>query len=77
MRPLFRARNGALWYGIYGGIGASFGYWLQGVDQRQMAVINARRDRLLEKRRKAAEREGGIHMGTPRQLKEDGTVATL
>ena len=45
-------------YGIYGGLGASFGYWLQGVENKQMRYLRETRDRLLEKRKRRAEREG-------------------
>jgi hypothetical protein len=55
MRPFH-----SMWwaYGIYGGLGASFGYWLQGVEERQMRYLRETRDRLLEKRKRRAEREG-------------------
>ena len=57
MRPLFRADS--LWaLPVFAGVGASFGYWLQGVDQRQNQVLADRRNVLLEKRRRRAEREG-------------------
>ncbi|TVY81802.1 hypothetical protein LSUE1_G001704 [Lachnellula suecica] len=56
MRPFFN--RGSLWaYPLYGGIGASFGYWLMGVEERQQAVLGARRESLLEKRARRAERE--------------------
>jgi hypothetical protein len=56
MRPFFN--RGSLWaYPLYGGIGASFGYWLMGVEERQQAVLGARRQSLLEKRARRAERE--------------------
>ncbi|KAI9794909.1 MAG: hypothetical protein M1833_007356 [Piccolia ochrophora] len=56
MRPLFR--KSSFWaYPIYGGIGGSFGYWLKGVEERQNAILEARRDKLLEKRRRRADRE--------------------
>lgn len=32
----------------------SFGYWLTGVEQRQEAYLNQRREALLEKRRRYA-----------------------
>ena len=55
MRPFFN--RGSLWaYPLYGGIGASFGYWLTGVEERQQAVLAARRQSLLEKRARRAER---------------------
>jgi hypothetical protein len=56
MRPFFNKES--LWaYPLFGGVGASFGYWLQGVDQRQQLVLGARRASLLEKRARRAERE--------------------
>ena len=56
MRPLFN--KGSLWvYPIYAGTGASFGYWLTGVEKRQQKVLGARRTSLLEKRTRRAERE--------------------
>lgn len=59
MRPLFTKRG--LWiYPIYAGIGGSFGYWLQGVEESQNKIIADRRDRLLEKRKRRDEREGKI-----------------
>ncbi|KAF2486095.1 hypothetical protein BDY17DRAFT_351094 [Neohortaea acidophila] len=55
MRPFHHQ----LWaYGLYGGVGASFGYWMQSVDDKQMRYLRDTRDRLLEKRRRRAEREG-------------------
>ena len=44
-------------YPVFGGVGASFGYWIQGVDQRQQKILGARRASLLEKRARRAERE--------------------
>lgn len=56
MRPFFNKES--LWaYPLFGGVGASFGYWLQGVDQRQQKILGARRQALLEKRARRAERE--------------------
>ncbi len=42
---------------IYAGVGASFGYWLQGVDERQTAVLAERKAAILEKRARRAQRE--------------------
>ena len=57
MRPMFNKES--LWvYPVYATIGGSFGYWLQGVEHRQFKILADRRDRLLEKRRRNAEREG-------------------
>ena len=56
MRPLFNKES--LWvYPIFAGTGASFGYWLTGVEERQQAILGARRMALLEKRARRAERE--------------------
>ncbi|KAK3373703.1 hypothetical protein B0T24DRAFT_271859 [Lasiosphaeria ovina] len=56
MRPLFERSR--LWaYPLFGGVGASFGYWLQGVDERQTAVLQERRSAILEKRARRAQRE--------------------
>ncbi|KAM3084575.1 hypothetical protein ACMFMG_001323 [Clarireedia jacksonii] len=56
MRPFFNRES--LWvYPVFGGAGASFGYWMQGVEQRQQAILGARRTAILEKRQRRAERE--------------------
>ncbi|CZS94513.1 probable NADH2 dehydrogenase (ubiquinone) 14K chain [Rhynchosporium graminicola] len=56
MRPFFNKES--LWaYPFFGGIGASFGYWLSGVEQRQRGVLQERRSILLDKRARRAERE--------------------
>ncbi|OTB07783.1 hypothetical protein M426DRAFT_317681 [Hypoxylon sp. CI-4A] len=56
MRPFFN--RGSLWaYPIFGGVGASFGYWLQGVDERQTAVLEERKQIILEKRARKAARD--------------------
>ncbi|KAL2760412.1 hypothetical protein ACRALDRAFT_1053857 [Sodiomyces alcalophilus JCM 7366] len=54
MRPFFTRKT--LWaYPVYAAGGGAFGYWLQGVDERQAATLNERKAVLLEKRaRKAA-----------------------
>lgn len=75
MRPFFMREQ--LWaYPIYGGIGASFGYWLQGVEDNQMRYLSATRDRLLEKRRRRAEREGGFDSGSMAQKHDEGLFAS-
>ena len=57
MRPLFNRES--LWaYPIFAGVGGSFGYWLTGVEFRQQKILIERRNSLLEKRRRKAEREG-------------------
>ncbi|KAI9830474.1 MAG: hypothetical protein M1826_004711 [Phylliscum demangeonii] len=56
MRPFFMRES--LWaYPVYGGAGGSFGYWLMGVEQRQMEMLANRREKLLAKRRRRRERE--------------------
>lgn len=56
MRPFFNKES--LWvYPLFAGVGGSFGYWLQGVDQRQLKILADRREILLEKRRRRAQRE--------------------
>ncbi|KAF2156942.1 hypothetical protein K461DRAFT_289306 [Myriangium duriaei CBS 260.36] len=64
MRPLFNKEG--LWaYPAYGGVGAAFGYWLKGVDDKQNRILAEQRERLLERRRRRAELQG----------QEDATLA--
>jgi len=57
MRPFFNKES--LWaYPVFAAAGGSFGYWLMGVENRQQAILGARRTSLLEKRARRAEREG-------------------
>lgn len=56
MRPLLGKE--ALWaYPLFAGVGGSFGYWIQGVETRQLKTLAERREAILEKRRKRDERE--------------------
>ena len=56
MRPFFNKES--LWaYPVFAAAGGSFGYWLTGVESRQMKILTERRNSLLEKRRRRAERE--------------------
>lgn len=56
MRPFFNKES--LWaYPVFAAAGGSFGYWLTGVDGRQNSLMNERKNNLLEKRRRRAERE--------------------
>ncbi|KAF7547189.1 hypothetical protein G7046_g9077 [Stylonectria norvegica] len=56
MRPFFN--RSSLWvYPLYAGGGASFGWWLQGVDDRQTATLTDRKSLLLEKRARKAQRD--------------------
>lgn len=76
MRPFFY-REGLFAYPVYGAIGASFGYWLQGMEDNQMRYLGETRDRLIEKRRRRAEREGGrLNAGTSAQREEEGLFAS-
>jgi hypothetical protein len=65
MRPFFQ--RGALWvYPLFAGIGGSFGYWLQGVESRQLKLLQQRKELIIEKRKRRAEREAaGESPGEP------------
>ncbi|RCI16057.1 hypothetical protein L249_2073 [Ophiocordyceps polyrhachis-furcata BCC 54312] len=53
MRPFFNRES--LWaYPVYALGGASFGHWLQGVDDRQRARLEERKEMLLQKRARHA-----------------------
>jgi hypothetical protein len=56
MRPFF-SKQSAVGYPIFAGAGASFGYWLSGVQNRQEQILGQRREQLLAKRQRRAERE--------------------
>lgn len=59
MRPFFNKES--LWaYPIFAAGGGSFGYWLTGVESRQLKLLAERRNNLLEKRKRRAEREGAM-----------------
>ncbi|KAL7270917.1 hypothetical protein RUND412_006360 [Rhizina undulata] len=62
MRP-FLAKNAIMGYPIYGAVAAGFGYWIGGVEQRQMNILNGRREKLLEKRKRQAEKDAGFVVG--------------
>ena len=56
MRPFFQ--RGSLWvYTLFAGVGGSFGYWMKGVEDRQTKMLQQRKEILIEKRRRRAERE--------------------
>jgi hypothetical protein len=69
MRPFFNRES--LWaYPVFAAAGGSFGYWLTGVENRQLNILTERRNALIEKRRRRTERDGEKEEGS---LK-DGTV---
>ena len=56
MRPFFQ--RGTLWvYPLFASIGGSFGYWLKGVEDRQVKLLQQRKEILIEKRRRRGERD--------------------
>jgi hypothetical protein len=67
MRPFFN--RGSLWaYPVFGGVGASFGYWMQGVDERQTKTLMDRKAAILEKRARRAEREANAAAAAPSEV---------
>lgn len=59
MRPFFNKES--LWaWPVYAAVGGSFGYWMLGVEQRQMAILAERRQMLLDKRKRRDEREKAV-----------------
>ncbi|KAL8833340.1 MAG: hypothetical protein Q9170_004329 [Blastenia crenularia] len=75
MRPFF-AKEGLWAYPFFAGIGGSFGYWLTGVEQRQLQFLANRRDRLLEKRARRAEREAAAIAERADKAEEAGVLAS-
>ncbi|KAK0720458.1 hypothetical protein B0H67DRAFT_485422 [Lasiosphaeris hirsuta] len=57
MRP-FYTKNALLGFPIFAGVGASFGYWLQGIDEKQTAVLAERKAAIYEKRARRAAQTG-------------------
>jgi len=56
MRPFFNKESLWVWP-LFGGIGASFGYWYQGVEDKQQYILMMRKESILAKRARRAERE--------------------
>jgi hypothetical protein len=56
-RPFF-SKASLIGYPIFGGIGGAFGYWLEGVETKQMKTLAEQKRRLLEKRERRAAGEG-------------------
>lgn len=74
MRPFFR--RDCLWaYPLYAGVGASFGLWLKGVEDKQVRILAETKARLLEKRRRRAE-QGALYQGTPSQKDDESLFAS-
>lgn len=55
MRPFFH-RSSVYIYPIFGAAFGSIGYWLKGVEDRQIAMLTERREELLKKRERRLER---------------------
>ncbi|KAK2739812.1 hypothetical protein FQN55_009133 [Onygenales sp. PD_40] len=74
MRPLFHKKS--LWaYPLFATIGGSFGYWLEGVETRQLRILADRKQNLLEKRQRRAEREGVADSVGLSKVEEGGVLA--
>ncbi|KAA8894681.1 NADH2 dehydrogenase 14K chain [Sphaerosporella brunnea] len=56
MRPLFQ-RSTIIGYPIFMSISGAFGYYLQNKEAAQKALLEERKQRLLEKRARQAERD--------------------
>ncbi len=56
MQPILHKNT--LWaYPVFATCGASFGYWMQSIDEKQTAMLNERKQGILEKRARRAQRE--------------------
>ena len=73
MRP-FLAQSWV--YPIYASLGAGVGYYLQGVEDSQMRYLKETRDRLLEKRRRRAEKGLDGNVGSSYQREQEGLFAS-
>jgi len=71
MRPFFNKESLWVWP-LFAGVGGSFGYWLTGVENRQMGILAERRESLLEKRKRRAERLAASQSGS--EKKEQGGI---
>ena len=72
MRPFFNRESLWVWP-LFATVGGSFGYWLTGVEGRQMAILAERREALLDKRRRRAEREAAA---SSNKSEEGGILAS-
>ena len=64
MRPLFSHRT---WtgYPIFMAVSMTFGYYIEGVEDRQFEMMEERKQKLLAKRARQAEREARGEGGMP------------
>lgn len=74
MRPFFNKESLWVWP-LFAGIGGSFGYWLTGVENRQLRILAERRESLLEKRKRRAERLTAAQIGAEKS-EEGGILAS-
>lgn len=74
MRPFFNKES--LWvYPLFATVGGSFGYWLEGVEGRQLKMLAERKRILLEKRQRRAERDAADTVGLG-QAEQGGILAS-
>ncbi|EZF29201.1 hypothetical protein TMEN_2283 [Trichophyton mentagrophytes] len=74
MRPFFNKES--LWvYPLFATVGGSFGYWLEGVEGRQLKMLAERKQILLEKRQRRAERDAADTVGLG-QAEQGGILAS-
>ncbi|KMQ47805.1 hypothetical protein HL42_1570 [Trichophyton rubrum] len=74
MRPFFNKES--LWvYPLFATVGGSFGYWLEGVEGRQLKMLAERKRILLEKRQRRAERDAADTVGLG-QAEQEGILAS-
>ena len=70
MRPFFTRASSLAGYPIYAAVGASFGYWMDWVDERHETVLNNRLATLKEKRRRQDERIKARNITAMEELSE-------
>ncbi|KAM5454741.1 hypothetical protein MaudCBS49596_002038 [Microsporum audouinii] len=74
MRPFFNKES--LWvYPLFATVGGSFGYWLEGVEGRQLKMLAERKQILLEKRQRRAERDAAEPVGLDK-AEQGGVLAS-
>ena len=60
MRPFFHKRT-IIGYPIFASITGAFGYYIHGVEVKQFEILERRKQRLLEKRRRTYEGAAGVY----------------